>query len=67
MICPKCDCPIMHQKVVDSIDNHPTEIEYTCADCGTYVDYMAYGQYNSQSSGHDLTPTQRIENLLLNR
>jgi hypothetical protein len=45
------ECPICYTKpearIVDSIANVPCEIEYRCPKCDTFVDYFAYGYWNS--------------------
>ena len=53
--CPECGCKETESHVMDTIQHIACEVEYTCAKCGSHVNYWAYG--------HFMEPTTKTETL----
>jgi hypothetical protein len=45
--CPICYSTNLREEIRDCIDWRPCEIEYICKRCSSYVDYFAYGNWDS--------------------
>ncbi len=48
LVCSECKSKNIKKETVEFINHYPCEIQYTCKDCKTLVDYWAYGVFESE-------------------